>query len=110
MMARWKESDEPQPTSINKIEKLALRHRNLTSSYTTYFPISNLQDIENTQKNDNSSSSGTEEDFFDTQQIAHSDDDSDKQNMAAFDVQKQFVKINNNKYLKMYTNVVKKII
>ena len=32
LMARWKESGEPEPTPINEVEELAMRHRNLTSS------------------------------------------------------------------------------
>ena len=80
LMARWRESGDPEPTAINEVEELAMRHRKLTSSSTTSFV--QPANTSNEQKSNDDSSLSSDEDFC----VAdHSSDESDDRIMAAFD-------------------------
>ena len=80
LMARWRESGEPEPTPINNVEELAMRHRRLTSSSST----THQQKSPTNGEKDQSESSDDE--FFDPAPPNHSDDESDERNMATFGV------------------------
>ena len=82
LMARWKESGEPEPTPINEVEELAMRHRNLTSSTTSFLQPSNTCNGTESNRWDDESSLPSEEEVYEVP--AHSDDESNERNMAIF--------------------------
>ena len=82
-MARWKESGEPEPTAINEVEELAMRHRKLTSSTTSFLQPENTRNGIEKNSGDDESSLSSEEEVYEAP--GRSDDESDERNMAIFE-------------------------
>ena len=82
MRRRCKEAGE-EPTPITELEKLAVRHRNASSSSATRTIQSNSAQHERQSEQDGSSSES--EDKVYEQQFAHSDDESDERVIAEFE-------------------------
>ena len=83
LMARWKESGEPEPTAINEVEELAMRHRKLTSSSTSFLRPENTRNGIEKNSGDDEFSSSSEEEV--DKAPGRSDDESDERNMAIFE-------------------------